>query len=153
MEKKILSIMGMICVLCVRVIEKSVSKVEGVSNVLVNFVFEKFIVEFDESKVSIEKIKEVVERVGYGVLDDREEIIREVSIFILGMICVLCVRVIEKLVLKFNGIKEVSVNFVSEKVRVVYDLFVVRLFEIKNVIIKVGYMLFEIEKIFYEDLY
>lgn len=143
----------MICVLCVRVIEKSVSKVEGVSNVLVNFVFEKFIVEFDESKVSIEKIKEVVERVGYGVLDDREEIIREVSIFILGMICVLCVRVIEKLVLKFNGIKEVSVNFVSEKVRVVYDLFVVRLFEIKNVIIKVGYMLFEIEKIFYEDLY
>jgi len=151
MKKKVLSVTGMTCTSCAKAIEKSVSKVEGVANVSVNFATEKLIVEFDESKASIEKIKEAVERAGYGVLDDGEETIREVSIPISGMTCASCARAIEKSISKLNGIKEVSVNLASEKARVVYDSSQVRLSEIKNAIIKAGYTPLEIEKTSYED--
>jgi len=151
MKKKVLSVTGMTCTSCARAIEKSVSKVEGVANVSVNFATEKLIVEFDESKASIEKIREAVKRAGYGVLDDREETIREVTVPISGMTCASCARAIEKSISKLNGIKEVSVNLASEKARVVYDSSQVRLSEIKNAIIKAGYTPLEIEKTSYED--
>jgi len=151
MKKKVLSVTGMTCTSCARAIEKSVSKVEGVTNVSVNFATEKLIVEFDESKASIEKIREAVKRAGYGVLDDREETIREVTVPISGMTCASCARAIEKSISKLNGIKEVSVNLASEKARVVYDSSQVRLSEIKNAIIKAGYTPLEIEKTSYED--
>ncbi len=153
MEKKTLNVTGMTCASCARAIEKSVSKVEGVSNASVNFATEKLIVEFDESKASIEKIKEAVERAGYGVLDDVEETIREVTIPISGMTCASCARAIEKSISKLSGIKDVSVNLASEKARVVYDSSQVRLSEIKNAIIKAGYTPLEIEKTSYEDLH
>ncbi len=152
-EKKTLNVTGMTCASCARAIEKSVSKVEGVSNASVNFATEKLIVEFDESKASIEKIKEAVERAGYGVLDDVEETIREVTIPISGMTCASCARAIEKSISKLSGIKDVSVNLASEKARVVYDSSQVRLSEIKNAIIKAGYTPLEIEKTSYEDLH
>lgn len=151
MKKKVLSVTGMTCASCARAIEKSVSKIEGVTNASVNFATEKLIVEFDESKASIEKIKEAEERAGYGVLDDGEETIREVSIPISGMTCASCARAIEKSISKLNGIREVSVNLASEKARVVYDSSQVRLSEIKNAIIKAGYTPLEIEKTSYED--
>jgi len=151
MKKKVLSVTGMTCTSCARAIEKSVSKVEGVTNVSVNFATEKLIVEFDESKASIEKIREAVKRAGYGVLDDREETIREVTVPISGMTCASCARAIEKSISNLNGIKEVSVNLASEKARVVYDSSQVRLSEIKNAIIKAGYTPLEIEKTSYED--
>jgi len=151
MKKKVLSVTGMTCTSCAKAIEKSVSKVEGVANVSVNFATEKLIVEFDESKASIEKIREAVKRAGYGVLDDREETIREVTVPISGMTCASCARAIEKSISKLNGIKEVSVNLASEKARVVYDSSQVRLSEIKNAIIKAGYTPLEIEKTSYED--
>uniref|UniRef100_A0A7C5V5G7 Copper-exporting P-type ATPase n=1 Tax=Caldicellulosiruptor owensensis TaxID=55205 RepID=A0A7C5V5G7_9FIRM len=153
MKKKVLSVTGMTCASCARTIEKNVSKVEGVTNASVNFATEKLIVEFDESKASIEKIREAVKKAGYGVLDDGEETIREVSIPISGMTCASCARAIEKSISKLNGIKEVSVNLASEKARVVYDSSQVRLSEIKNAIIKAGYTPLEIEKTSYEDLH
>lgn len=151
MEKKTLSVTGMTCASCARAIEKSVSKVEGVHQASVNFALEKLTVEFDESKASIEKIKEAVERAGYGVLDDKEKTIREVTIPISGMTCASCARAIEKSISKLDGIKEVSVNLATEKARVVYDSSQVRLSEIKNAIVKAGYTPLEIEKTSYED--
>ena len=153
MKKKVLSVTGMTCASCARTIEKNVSKVEGVTNASVNFATEKLIVEFDESKASIEKIREAVKKAGYGVLDDGEETIREVSIPISGMTCASCAKAIEKSISKLNGIKEVSVNLANEKARVVYDSSQVRLSEIKNAIIKAGYTPLEIEKTSYEDLH
>ena len=153
MKKKVLSVTGMTCASCARTIEKNVSKVEGVTNASVNFATERLIVEFDESKASIEKIREAVKKAGYGVLDDGEETIREVSIPISGMTCASCAKAIEKSISKLNGIKEVSVNLANEKARVVYDSSQVRLSEIKNAIIKAGYTPLEIEKTSYEDLH
>jgi len=49
-ERKILDVMGMSCASCARAIEKSVSKVEGVSSASVNFATEKLVVEYDETK-------------------------------------------------------------------------------------------------------
>lgn len=139
MQKKTLSVTGMSCAACAKAIEKSVNKVEGVSHASVNFASEKLIVEFDESKANVEKVKEAVIKAGYGVLDESKEAIKEVTIPISGMTCAACAKAIEKSISKLDGIKEVHVNFATEKAKVVYDSSKVRLSLIKDAIIKAGY--------------
>lgn len=151
MKKKVFTITGMTCNACARAIEKKVAKIDGVKSASVNFATEKLTVEFDESKTNFEKIKEAVEKAGYGVLDQEKEEIREVIIPISGMTCSACARAIEKSISKLNGVKEVNVNFASEKAKVVYNPLAVRLSEIKNAIVKAGYTPLEIEKTSYED--
>lgn len=64
MKKEIFPIIGMHCASCKILIEKMVSKLEGVANVNVNFATEKMSVEFDESKVSINDLKSAVVKAG-----------------------------------------------------------------------------------------
>ncbi|WP_045175786.1 heavy metal translocating P-type ATPase [Anaerocellum danielii] len=146
MERKILDVMGMSCASCARAIEKSVSKVEGVSSASVNFATEKLVVEYDETKTNLEKIKEAVKKAGYDVKDVPDETTKDVIIPIGGMSCASCARAIEKSISKLPGIKEVSVNFATEKARVVYDPSKVRLSEIKEAIRKAGYTPLEVEE-------
>ena len=61
-EKEILSITGMSCAACAKAVERSVSKVEGVSSATVNFANEKLNVEFDEGKTDLNIIKEAIKR-------------------------------------------------------------------------------------------
>jgi len=67
-EKVILSdldIVGMTCASCVRTIENSIKKLDGISSVSVNLTTEKARVEFDSEKVSLRSIVNAVEKVGY----------------------------------------------------------------------------------------
>ncbi|MEZ0536662.1 heavy metal translocating P-type ATPase [Caldicellulosiruptoraceae bacterium PP1] len=145
MKKKTLNITGMTCTACARAIEKSVSKVEGVSSASVNFATEKLVVEMDENKVDLEKIKEAVKKAGYGVEEEKQENIKEIIIPISGMTCASCVTAIEKAIKKLPGIEEVSVNLTTEKAKVKYDSTSVRLSEIKSAITKAGYTPLEID--------
>lgn len=45
--------MGMICVVCFNWIEKGLKKIEGVKEVNVNLVLERFIIIFDLFKISL----------------------------------------------------------------------------------------------------
>lgn len=58
---------GMTCASCVARVEKAISKLDGVSNVTVNFASEKASFEFDPLKVDYKKIAEVVEDAGYKI--------------------------------------------------------------------------------------
>lgn len=144
MAKRTFSITGMTCAACARAIERSVSKVDGVKSASVNFATEKLTVEFDEGKVDLSRIKEAVEKVGYGVQDD-ESTRREVIIPIGGMTCAACAKAIERAIKRLPGVDEVSVNLATEKARVVYNPAMVRLSEIKQAIIKAGYKPLEAE--------
>ncbi len=52
------------CASCKMLIEKLVSKLDGVSSVNINFATEKMVVEYDESKLTIEDIKNAVAKAG-----------------------------------------------------------------------------------------
>ncbi|MBZ4646628.1 MAG: heavy metal translocating P-type ATPase [Clostridia bacterium] len=145
MQKQTLNITGMTCASCAKAIERSVGKIEGVRLVNVNFATEKLAVEFDESKASIEKIKEAVKKAGYSAQEEQNDTIREITIPISGMTCASCAKAIEKSIGKLPGISEVSVNFATEKAKVVYDSSKTRISEIKDAVSKAGYKALEIE--------
>ncbi|MBA2850433.1 Cu+-exporting ATPase [Methanococcus maripaludis] len=73
MEVK-LKISGMTCAVCVKTIEKSVSKMDGVESIVVNLLDESAVINFDEKLVSIEDIGIKIERLGYEVLGIAEEV-------------------------------------------------------------------------------
>lgn len=81
-----LDIEGMTCASCVKAVEKSISKLKGVSFVSVNLMDEKAIVRFDPSIVKVKDMEKNVKEAGYKatvILDDdydRDEIKRRKTI-------------------------------------------------------------------------
>ncbi|MGM0877230.1 MAG: copper chaperone CopZ [Bacillota bacterium] len=68
METVTLIVEGMSCNHCVNAIEGSVGKLRGVSNVKVSLDEGKVEVSYDDSKVTIEEMKDVIEDQGYDVV-------------------------------------------------------------------------------------
>ncbi|MFZ3386287.1 MAG: heavy metal-associated domain-containing protein [Candidatus Hydromicrobium sp.] len=60
---------------------------------------------------------------------------------VLGMTCASCVRKIETVLNKTNGVTEATVNFATEKVTIEYDNDKLSLDEIKKIIKSIGYEL------------
>ena len=83
-EKEIkLDIEGMTCASCVRAVEKSLTKLDGISFVSVNLMDEKAVVKFDPKSVKVKEMEKSVKKAGYkatAILDDtydRDEIKRK----------------------------------------------------------------------------
>jgi len=57
------------------------------------------------------------------------------------MDCSTCVPILEKEILKLNGVKEARANYLTKMVKVVYDSDLVRLSEIESAIERVGYQI------------
>lgn len=60
-----LKVNGMHCASCANIIIKNISKLDGVKNIEVNFATENAKVEFEPKKVSIQKMNEEIEKLGY----------------------------------------------------------------------------------------
>jgi Cu+-exporting ATPase len=60
---------GMTCAACAGRIEKAIKKLDGVTNVSVNFATEKATVAYEPRKVRVSVIKEAVEKAGYKALE------------------------------------------------------------------------------------
>jgi copper chaperone len=67
MENLTLNVGGMSCGHCVKAIEGSVGKLEGVQNVAVNLHKGQVDLVFDNEKVSLDTIKETIDDQGYDV--------------------------------------------------------------------------------------
>lgn len=70
MAIKHLSVEGMHCASCSVIITKKLSKLEGVNKANVNYANEKAEVDFDESRVSVERMNQEVAKLGYHLMDD-----------------------------------------------------------------------------------
>jgi copper chaperone len=68
MQKESLTVEGMSCGHCVKAIEGSVAKLEGVKSVQVSLEDKKVEVEFDGSQVKLDDIKETIDDQGYDVV-------------------------------------------------------------------------------------
>ncbi|MFV1977568.1 MAG: heavy metal translocating P-type ATPase, partial [Candidatus Heimdallarchaeota archaeon] len=69
-----LDISGMTCASCVRTIENSVQKIEGVSKVTVNLTTDKAHVEFDSDVTSLRSIVGAIDKVGYSATVSTEDL-------------------------------------------------------------------------------
>ena len=67
MENVTLNVSGMSCGHCVKAVEGSVGKLDGVKNVSVKLEKGQVDVEFDPSLVSLSTIKETIDDLGYDV--------------------------------------------------------------------------------------
>ena len=135
-------IAGMTCASCANIIEKKVGKLSGVQKASVNFASETLTVERTDD-VSPEDIKETVIKAGYSAQEEQKS--KEIIIPIGGMTCASCAKAVEKSIGKLDGIDEVSVNYATEKAKVVYDPSKTRISEIKDSVSKAGYQALEIE--------
>lgn len=75
MKKTTLSLSGMHCASCAGIIERSVKKLDGIKTANVNFAAEKALINFDETKVSAEKIIEAIKKAGYKatLIDEKDK--------------------------------------------------------------------------------
>lgn len=82
MTKQIFNITGMSCGSCAAKIENSLSKTSGISSCNINFLTGQALVNYDEKKINIEHIYQVVESLGYKVATSEskeEESSQEIS--------------------------------------------------------------------------
>lgn len=143
MEKQIIGISGMGCASCTSKIEQAVGKLTGVSSASVSLATEKLSVEFDNRKLQLSEIEQIVEELGFQVV--KRSASSEITIPIKGMNCASCVGKIEKSVANLDGVSDVVVNLATEKARVTYDPKIVKGFEIKKVIKDLGFEVLEIK--------
>jgi Cu+-exporting ATPase len=137
------------CVSCAQTIEKALKKQAGVTSANVNFATEKAIVEFDPTKVDLEKIGETIRKTGYkpvGIAREGERT-REISLKITGMSCASCVAKIEKALKGLEGVRRANVNFATEKATVEYVPEIVTLVDLRKAIQDVGYGVSEEEEV------
>lgn len=67
MEKVTLNVQGMSCGHCVKAVESSVGELAGVETVKVNLEQAQVEVAYDDSKVTLDTIKETIDDQGYNV--------------------------------------------------------------------------------------
>ncbi|RHW38886.1 copper chaperone [Neobacillus notoginsengisoli] len=68
MEKALLNVEGMSCGHCVKAVEGSVGKLDGVERVLVDLKEKTVAVEYKNDSVTLDKIKETIEDQGYDIV-------------------------------------------------------------------------------------
>src|SRR3990167_1276691 len=73
MTKLVLKIKGMHCASCSILIDKLFGQQAGVTSIKTNYGAEKTAVEFDESKISLEKMDELVHKMGYDIIRPDEQ--------------------------------------------------------------------------------
>ncbi|MFA5528121.1 MAG: heavy metal translocating P-type ATPase [Peptostreptococcales bacterium] len=137
MERESIKISGMTCAACSQRIEKMVGKLDGVKNSSVNLATEKLSVEYDKEQVDLSRIKETIEKIGYGVVEENKN--SSLTLPIGGMTCAACSTRLEKALNKAEGIAKANVNLATEKATIEYDPSKIKLSAIKDLISKVGY--------------
>jgi Cu+-exporting ATPase len=128
-----LPIGGMTCASCVRRVEKSLAKVEGVRSAGVNLATERATVKYDPSTADVAALISAVERAGYSV-PLQEEILP-----IEGMTCASCVRRVEKSLVKLPGVESVAVNLATERATVKYNPAMLGHAEMSKAVERAGY--------------
>lgn len=129
------------CALCALNAEKSLKALDGVYEANINMGTEKALVEYDPNKLKLAELENAVKEAGYGVVN--EKVVLKVG----GMSCVICVKAIENVLGKIEGINNVTVNIISERVNVSYNPQMVSIIDMKNAIEDVGYQYLGVEDI------
>jgi Cu+-exporting ATPase len=135
-ERVAFPITGMSCANCALTVERSLKKVQGVTEATVNFATEQASVSFKAGEVSVNDLMEQVRAAGYGVATARAEL------GLTGMSCANCAMTIERTLKKVPGVVTASVNFGSDKASVEYVPAVINVEAMVAAIQRAGYNAF-----------
>lgn len=145
-SKKIsLSVSGMKCAACAAKVERQLKKMDGVTDVVVNFAAEKITVNYDPNQAGVDQMVEKIVDLGYRVPTER------VDLKISGMTCAACAARVEKSLGGVDGVLRANVNFAMERARVEYNPGQVSLTDLKKAVADAGYKAESGEKRFDED--
>lgn len=144
------AVTGMTCASCVAVIEKTLSRMPGVSSAVVNLALERLVVRYDPAEIDEQAIVVAVKLAGYDavVLDGAtpEEPAgssapsqARVKLGITGMTCAACAAIIEKTLSRMPGVAEAVVNLAAENATVTFDPNEASVDDIIGSIISAGY--------------
>ena len=129
---------GMTCAACKNAVEKAASKVEGVTNSVVNLTTDTLAFNIDENKFIETDLQKAVIKAGYGFEGEIEDN-RKIRIAVKGMTCTACALSIEKTLDATKGIKYARVKIDDELLQIEYNNSFINLTEIKEKIKLLGY--------------
>lgn len=132
-KRTILKIGGMHCAGCVNSIQKSISKVAGVSKVEVNLVTEKATLEYDQTKVRLDSIEKAIEEIGYKIVYEK------LTLKLGGVSDSTDAERLEQRLHRLDGIKSASVNYGSSQINIEYNSALLSLADIRKKITELGY--------------
>jgi len=127
-------ITGMTCANCVATVERSLRKIDGVQEVVVNLSSERATVAYDPSRTGISDITARINRAGYGIA------IGIADILVQRMSDDRDAKRLENALIQMEGIVSANVNFASEKARVEYIPTIVSQSDIRKLISKNGFV-------------
>ncbi|XP_070553751.1 copper-transporting ATPase 2-like isoform X2 [Ptychodera flava] len=118
-----LHVTGMTCASCVATIERTLSKQDGIKNVLVALMAQKAEVKYDSSYLTPAEIANKIEDMGFGASVIEDETVSDgvVELSITGMTCSSCVHLIESTLAKKPGVKYASVALATGRGKFKYD--------------------------------
>ncbi len=143
MAERTYTITGMTCAACSSALKRAVSRTDGVISCDVNIATEKMDMTFDETRVSFDVIKKVVEDAGYGIVEPVQT--KKAELLLEGMSCAACSAAIERVTRKLDGVKSAQVNLMTNRGLFEYDPSKVKLLEIKAAIENAGFIPRDIE--------
>ncbi|MCS7140852.1 MAG: heavy metal translocating P-type ATPase [Candidatus Nitrosocaldus sp.] len=132
-KRVVLRIGGMHCAGCTRAIQGYLLDIQGIKGCDVNLATEKAVVEYDPSQISLSRIEEAIEEVGYKVVYERVNIR-------IGMLTDASDAVrLEGMLRGLEGVRDASVNYASSTVMVEYNPSLTSISEIRAVLDGHGY--------------
>src|SRR5699024_7241114 len=127
-----LQITDMTCAACSSRVEKVLNKNESIK-AEVNLATEKAIINYDTEKLSEKDLIEKIEKIGYGVKEER------IEFKLTGMTCAACSSQIDKVLNKTEGISSATVNLATEIASIDYHPDLITPDEMIKKIDKLGY--------------
>ena len=128
-----LPVTGMTCAMCVKNVERSLKRADGVADVSVNLATERATVQFDGAALPASDLVARVEGAGYGVAA------ATVDLPITGMTCAMCQKNVTRALSKADGVISANVNLASEKASVSYLPGVTRRSDLIDAVERAGY--------------
>ena len=139
------AVAGMTCASCSSIIEKTTAKTPGIVASSVNLATERLAVTYDPSVIDPDGIKSVVDGLGYSATPlhtaatDKPSAGGKVTLALLGMTCASCASVIEKSLLKLDGVTAATVNLAANTGTVEFDPTIVGVDDLINAVKAAGY--------------
>ncbi len=134
---------GMSCAACAASVERILNKLPEVEQAQVNLVLNQVTITAVPS-LALDVCNEKLNKAGFSLSEEsraetENEQIQTMDIDIMGMHCAACAASIERSVGKCEGVREISVNLVTNSARVVYDARQIKFSEIAQRIEKAGF--------------
>ena len=128
-----LPVTGMTCAMCVKNVERSLKRADGVADVTVNLATENATVHYDDGALSTNDLVTRLEKSGYGVAA------ASIDLPITGMTCAMCQKNVARAINRTDGVLKVSVNLATEKAAVSYLPGVTRRRDLVAAVERAGY--------------